>query len=288
MKRCVFILNNNWRNRPTTIDFIPNDVKWIVGIDESGNPNLKQVEKALKNKKPANDSERHFVVTACMLDVNEFENCRDAVMEVKHKYWQDALHDYKGKKKRICFHSSEIRGRKYGFSPNIIEYNDFMEDLSECLSNLPLKIFSSHINKERHVRKYKYPEHPYNLCVKFILERILRNISEDEKCVIVLESRGKKEDNLLLNQIKELIDNRAYYESTTSSFKKISGVYFNPKWSKGELELKSYWVLELADLYAYPIYKYLAHGKEDKSFEVLKPKIYGYPNIKGYGLKSFP
>lgn len=280
-------MNTNWRNRPTTIDYIPEGIKWVVGIDESGNPNLKQVEAAVKNGKTIAESEKNFVVTACVMKTNDFADSRDMVMGIKHKYWQDALHEYKGKKKRICFHSREIRGRKDGFSPKLIPYSDFMTDLSACLEDIPLSIYASHIDKEKHVKKYPSPNHPYDLCMTFILERILRDIPEDESCVVVLESRGRREDSLLLNHIKRLIDYGTYYKMS-HFFKRIEGVYFNPKWSRVDGDLKSYWILELADLYAYPIYKYFAHAKKDRAFESLAPKIYGYPYMMGYGLKAFP
>ena len=71
-------------------------------------------------------------------------------------------------------------------------------------------------------------------------------------------------------------------------FSKIKGVYFNPKWSRKYDDKKSQWMLELADLCAFPIHKYLAYGTSDQAFEILKEKICGYPNIKGRGIKSFP
>ncbi|ABK83661.1 conserved hypothetical protein [Bacillus thuringiensis str. Al Hakam] len=283
----VFLLNSNWRNRPTSIDFISKEVKWVVGIDESGNPNLKQVEKAVKNNTAINLNEKHFVVTACVMKTEDFEGSRDMVMNIKHKYWEDALYMYNGTEKRICFHSREIRGRKDGFSPRLIEYGDFITDLSQCLGDLSLTLYSSYIDKEAHVKKYSNPKHPYDLCMTFILERILMRIPRSEDCIVVLESRGKREDSILLNQIKELIDNGNFYKDK-SFFKRIKGVYFNQKWSKVQQEKQSYWILELADLYAYPIYKYFTHSTKDKAFETLEPKIYGYPNISGHGLKVFP
>ena len=65
-------------------------------------------------------------------------------------------------------------------------------------------------------------------------------------------------------------------------------VYFNPKWCKESDNKKSYWELEIADICAFPIHKYLSYGKTDKSFEVLESKLYGYPHTKGYGIKTFP
>lgn len=73
----------------------------------------------------------------------------------------------------------------------------------------------------------------------------------------------------------------------SSTFSKIKGVCFNPKWCHTADDKKSYWELELADLCAFPIHKYLAYGTADPAFDVLKSKICGFPNYYGKGLKSF-
>lgn len=41
-------MNSNWRNRPTTIEQMTPSVNYLIGIDESGGSNLKQVQKAKK------------------------------------------------------------------------------------------------------------------------------------------------------------------------------------------------------------------------------------------------
>ncbi len=51
---------------------------------------------------------------------------------------------------------------------------------------------------------------------------------EQSTGLIILESRGKKEDKVLLNKIKHLID-YGNNMNPSSTFSKIKGVYFNPK-----------------------------------------------------------
>lgn len=66
-------MNSNWRNRPTTIDFIDrNRIDAIINIDESGSANLKQVVKAKHAGTPPADSEKHFTVTACVISMADF------------------------------------------------------------------------------------------------------------------------------------------------------------------------------------------------------------------------
>ena len=105
--------------------------------------------------------------------------------------------------------------------------------------------------------------------------------------VIVSKKFLTKEDKVLLNKIKHLIDH-GNNMNPSSTFSKIKGVYFNPKWCHTADDKKSYWELELADLCAFPIHKYLAYGTADPAFDILKRKICGFPNYYGKGLKSFP
>lgn len=280
-------MNSNWRNRPTTIDYIPEGIDWVIGIDESGSPSLKQVQRAKNARTDAVENERHFTVTAAAIKVSDFLTAQDMVMELKNKYWDNALFKYKGDEKRICFHSREIRGRKEAFHPTLINYEAFIADLSQLMKDIPLTLYASHIDKVKHVDRYMYPMPTYDLCMTFVLERILRNMHINQTCILVLEARGAREDKQLLEFIKKLIDyGTNYYEPR--HFRRIKGVYFNPKWSTLAHNKKSYWELELADLCAYPIQKYFVYGTKDKAFDVLLPKFYGYPNVDGKGMKSFP
>lgn len=280
-------MNLNWRNRPTTIDYIPAYIDYIVGIDESGTASLKKVLEAKRNGTMVPNSECHFTVTAVLLYMKRFDEARDMVMSLKNKYWQDALFSYGNLEKRVCFHSREIRGKKGAFSPNLIDYDSFISDLSVLMKNIPITVYASHIDKVRHVAQYSFPMSPYDLCMTFVIERILYNIPDNKTCVIILESRGKKEDKELLDYIKRLVDRGTEYCSA-STFKKIKGVYFNPKWCALKQDKMSYWELELADLCAYPIQKHFVYGTNDRAYEVLLPKIQGYPHVNGHGLKSFP
>lgn len=280
-------MNSNWRNRPTTIDYIPKNVDVIISIDESGNSNLKCALKSKKQGSPCPDSEKYFTVTACAIAMKDFIQARDMVMTLKNKHWDNALFEYHGNKKRVCFHSREIRGKKDAFNPEIIDYDLFIQDLSNMMKDIPIRLYASNIDKEKHVKQYFAPMQPYDLCMNFVLERIMRNIKPGKSCIIVLESRGLKEDKDLLDQIKRLIDHGNNYYNA-ESFKKIKGVYFNPKWCQLANDQMSYWELELADLCAYPISKFFKYGTKDPAFQAIENKFAGYPAYIGKGFKAFP
>lgn len=280
-------MNSNWRNRPTKIEAVPKYIDYIISIDENGTANLKKVLDARRKGIEPPESERHFTVTACRFRTSEFLAARDLVMELKEKYWPNALFQYGKQQKRVCLHSREIRGSKGAFHPSVIDRTAFLDDLTGLIEKLPIMLCSAHIDKVKHVRQYVYPDAPYDLCMDFVLERLVKSMSSSETCVIILEARGKQEDRELLNQIKRLIDYGNDYTSA-ATFSKIKGVYFNPKWSEDENCQKSYWSLEIADVCSYPIHKYLSYGTKDPAFLIVEKKLRNYPYYNGRGLKTFP
>ena len=195
-------MNKNWRNRPTTIDYISKNIDYIIGIDESGSPDFKQVLLAKNTGSDISVSEQHFTVTACLISMDNFVKARDMVMTLKNKYWNNALYNYNDTEKRVCFHSKEVRGKRGAFSPDKIDYPKFINDLSCMMDSIPLTLYASHIDKLNHVRQYTYPLPAYDLCMTFVIERVMRDIGNNKTCIIVLEARGKKEDRELLDHIK--------------------------------------------------------------------------------------
>lgn len=278
----------SWRNRPRNITHVNGNIPWIIAIDESGDSDLSYAKRFISPL--ANNYEEHnvhFNVTACLLSTSIFNESRDFIMNLKHKYWTDGCSNYKGELRRVCFHSTEIRRRKNAFDFSDKEtHRLFINDLSDTLGKINIKLFSSHINKLNLVRKYSTPYDPYELSLTFILERIALEIN-GEDAVIILESRGKKEDKRLLNHIKKLLDDGTDY-IPKNRFSFVKGVYFNGKWDRDSNNLKSHWILELADLYCYPIFKYGKNETQDLAFKTLEKKLSGFPHYHGFGFKKFP
>lgn len=275
-----------WRNRPNYINYCPPEADYALFLDENGNDSLKGI---LKKQDEHEGKQEYFTVTGIAVKSQDLQYIKEEIMALKHKHWENACFFYNKQLKRICFHSRDIRKKQGPFNPAIIDIEQLLGDLNNLVSNIPITIFSSSIEKVEHCRRYANPEHPYNLCLGFILERFtkyfmsLQNIS-----ILVLEARGKKEDRNVLNFIKKLLDTETKYVNNATFKQKIMGVYFNNKWSKNDDYLKTYFCLELADLVSYPIYKLIRHGIKDKAFKCLENKIYGYPNYWGKGIKVFP
>jgi|Wag4MinimDraft_15_1082655.scaffolds.fasta_scaffold01819_3 hypothetical protein len=283
----------NWRNRPTFIDFWPTGIDYTMFIDENGDPELKLIARKITNLENATNDEKFFTVTGCIIKRDDYQKICNDMVSLKKKYWPPEgkyLYTSKStqKMKRVCFHSKAIRGRNKPFSEKTIDYQAFILELSNLISEISMIILSSTVDKYEHFLKYTNPIHPYNLNLNFILERFVKYILKpNETGYIILEARGKREDKIILDHIKNLIDNGTSFVGP-EYFKKIKGVYFNKKWSHSDNEQSSYVGLEIADLCSYPIHKFVKYSTKDQAFATVESKIHGYPGYLGYGLKIFP
>lgn len=289
-----------WRNRPTSVDNISEeDADYIILVDESGNSNnMNYIKKCVSegvNPDEINGMERYLTVSACIINVNDFYNIRDYIMQIKKKYWENGLFE----NQRVCFHSTEIKRHMAcsGFKLEDSAYSSLTYDIRTLLNSIPITLISTCVDKYKHAKKYfdAKPMYPYNLCITFLMERIIMCISKKAKCSIILEARGEKEDRNLLKYMIDILDNGTHLGNKNSKlsmepecFENITGIYFNPKWNSDKS--KSYWGLELADMYSYTVNKFLS---KDNAFRPLmkniSSKLYKQNEIvAGRGFKLFP
>lgn len=261
---------NDWQESPLSIDFLNKDIDCIFAIDESGTPDVKNINNIW------------FSVIGVYIQLEHFEIIEEAIMAIKTRYWSDGT--YQGK--RVVFHSRDIRKKQGPFNPKSINYNTFISDIETLLSDIPTKIYSSHIHKLNHKRQYVTPYPVYDLALEYMVERFCIELNRERKeGILVLESRGKKEDQFILDKLVFFLKNGNSY-TNCDRLKRIKGVYFNKK--RTEDFSKSYWSLELADLYAYSIHSFVEKESEDRFFTYFKDKIVGYPDYYGKGIKKFP
>lgn len=285
-------MDDEWKDRPKIIEFWPDGVQYVMGMDESGTSDLVSINrKMLADKEHEIDfTMRDFTLTGVIVDMDRYETMKEAVNKVKYHFWEDGLSDYKGTKKRVCFHSRDIRKRSAPF--NKLDQADFTSSLSTMIESVNAKIISCHVDKLAHYKKYTNPYnkpiHPYHLSAQFILERYCNGLNEAEvKGIVILESRGEKEDQFVLDYIVNVLENGTN-QNPASHFRNIAGVYFNPKWSLSDNNLKSYVILEYADLVCFPIHKQHRGGdlsSGNPAYQVVEGKFYKYPNHIGWGLK---
>lgn len=289
----------DWKKRPLLIDYWEEDIDTVMAIDENGTTDLTGVRNLfaadhLELMKACfhTDSymhERWFTITGVIMDRGNFPSFKDAITTIKLAHWHNGLYDYKQGQRRVVFHSREIRKKEGPFNPKLIKTKDFVMDISSLIKNQNFDIYSSSIDKIKHIARYTKPFHVYNLCLNFIVERYCRELNRKGKTgILLLESRGKDEDAMILEYLVDLLENGNNYH-TAEHFSQIKGVYFNPKWCFNKNHGKaSFILLELADIVSYPIFKYIKTNKKDIAFEVLEPKLQNYPSYNGYGIKKFP
>jgi hypothetical protein len=280
---------SEWWMRPTIIEHWDESIDSILSIDENGTIDLKGIRKNIVNVlSNETHNDRWFTITGVELQRVDFERFRDSFTSVKYGHWQDGCYSYKSGEKRVVFHSREIRKKEGPFNPKVIDYNTFLSDLTNAIDQTPFSIYSSSIDKARHIMQYAQPYPVYDLCLEFIIERYCRTLKRNgQEGILLLESRGKKEDAKILKYLTKLLKEGNRYRSS-EDFSCIKGVYFNPKWSFTHNKKMSFIMLELADLVSYPIHKYVKLGVKDRAYSTFEKKICNYPQVHGYGLKIFP
>ena len=286
-----------WQNRPKSIEHCPGESEYLMFVDENGSSDLKPIIKSVACNVSTDVDRNFFTITGCIIHRDELLQMSENITSLKHRYWENGMYEYKGTLKRVCFHSRDIRKKDgpFYFTDEAI-YDDFICNLTSFLSIVNTKIISITINKENLCRQYSWPHDPYEISSKFLIERYTKFLLDKQaRGIIVIESRSKTEDRKLHSHLKNIIHfgtgehNRIFVDS--SDFKRtVVGVYFNPKWAKESNEEKSYFGLEIADLFSHPIHSYVRSNlsTKNKAFEVLEPKLLNYPNHLGYGLKVFP
>lgn len=259
------------------------DADYFIFMDENGDSNMKYIVSCYNNGILPDQNSRSFCLSSVMFKNTDISFIHKSIDDLKYKYWPDGQYEYKnGKMMKVCLHSREIRRSTGPFSQNCIDYNSFQKDLTTLIQGAPLSITSAYIDKYLLYQKYtSFARNPYNLAVTFILEQVVRQqLKDTDTVIIVLESRGKKEDPPVQNTIQSMIDNGTQFV-TKKQFKKIKGIYFDPK-RDPEDSGKTFSCLELADLVSYPLYNYCKNNRTGRDYDIVRKKL--DPN----GLRIFP
>jgi hypothetical protein len=265
-----------WRSIPLPVEQANMaNTDYIIAFDETGTPSLKNLSIFSKT------NNHQFTLSGVIFDKTTINNIAEKIITLKKSFWENG--EYKNH--RVLFHSRYMRKKEGPFNPKIIENAKFNTSLKKTLSDLPFEISSSSIDKLNHKLKYARPRPVYNLAMEFILERLTYRLNWlNSSGIIVLESRGMKEDKELLLQMVSILENGNKYVNN-KDFNCIKGIYFNNKWTSDRH--KSYWPLEIADIVSYSIHQH-ALNKDSPLYEIINKKIIGYPHVNGRGLKKFP
>lgn len=278
-----------WYEYPQSINSWNNDIDYVMFIDENGNTGkIQDIFNKIINKKEITNDEKYFTITGVIFEKRDYSIMRNNVRKLKEKYWENGIYydTKKDKNKYVCLHSREIRNHTGAFNDKLINYNDFIIDLSNILENINCKIISVTINLENYILKGNITP-VYDKAFDLLLERYVYATKNYKKGIIMFESRGKNEDKELLKHINNIINITGAKGIKTSELQsKIVGVYFNPKWYGNYSS--TYSGLEIADLFSYPIHATIKYNKKHPSFTTIEKKIDCYPKYKNKGIKIFP
>ena len=280
-------MNDFW-DSPTVGETINKEANYIIAIDESGSCSYAlNLSKKIRNREDfvVDENRRYFTLCAVVFRKNDYISTQKLISNLKNKYWKNGNYNYRGIDKNVCFHTSEINSRKECFSDKVINYDNFISDLSDTLGKIDAKVVS--ITFDLYEAALNGLENEvYELAMDSILEKFIYMSSNNSKGAFYFESRGKKEDIQLLQHIKRIVKADGLKTISPKELdSRVCGVYFNPKWANDK---HSYIGLEIADLFAYPIHRFMKTGVRGKDFEIVEQKIYGYPNRIKFGLLSYP
>jgi len=182
-----------WMDEPISIDHWPNDpdVEVAIFVDESGRSDLTHIHKCLLNGDFISVGNLFFTMAACCIRKNDLLQVKQALMQLKNKYWKDGLYQHQdGSIKRVLLHSYDIEKPNPPFISSLIDRAAFRESLIDVVRDLPFQTLGICIDKVEHVKQYpKTAFYPYDLCCHVLLERICMNIISKlpagKKCIIM-------------------------------------------------------------------------------------------------------
>lgn len=240
-------------------------------LDEAGDHGLSFVDKNFPL----------FLLCGCVIEQKCLKEIKSRIDSFKQKYFGTT---------QVILHSRDIRKCESVFQIlfDLKLKEQFYKDLNLILEESNYCLLGSGIQKEKHIKKYgKGAKDPYTLSLSFVIERLifyLDTLNEKAHVKIVAEQRGKKEDRMLLSYFNSVMDRGTYYVTPDRLKQKIRGFSF---YNKHE----NITGLQIADLCAYPMARYLLYPKEPYiPFTIIEQKIYHDKNGKymGWGLKVFP
>ena len=243
--------------------------KYYLFIDESGDHGLATLDASF----PV------FLLCGLITSEENYIQTRDTINAIKNEFWYN---------KEVILHSRDIRKceKEFQILFDLEIKRNFYLRINDVIENSKYRILASAINKEKYINTYgKLSNDVYELALSFIVERAIFSLDEikdvSKQLEIIIEKRGKKEDKKLDEHFQRLVSRGTAYVS--SERLKEVGIKITFRDKKENIN-----GLQLADLIAYPIARYVIEPKRaNPAYEVLEKKIYT-KNGKKYGLKIFP
>jgi hypothetical protein len=240
---------------------------YIVYVDESGDHGLHNINREY----PV------FVLSFCVFDKQAYSRRTvPALIDLKFRFFG---HDM------VVLHERDIRQQKgaFGILRNRDVRERFLAGVNEFVANAEFTLIAVAIRKSELVGRYAYPGNPYEIAMKYGLERVYALLQSkgqagERETTIVFEKRGAVEDRDLELEFRRVCDGNNW-----------QGVHFPFKIRMASKKCNSCG-LQLADLTARPIGQHcLSPDNGSRAFGILEPKLFRVKGtVSGWGLKVFP
>ncbi len=244
-------------------------MKHYLFLDESGDHGLVSVDPDF----PV------FVLCGVIISEQSYLSIGQTMEKIKKKFWGE---------KKVIFHSRDIRKCEKEFQILFDQgiKKEFYSAINDLVASSNYTIIASAINKANHIKQYgKLASDVYEIALSFIVERSIFFLDDlpnkPHLLDVVIEQRGKREDARLHEHFQKLCSRGTGYVSPERIQTYCQSIAFKSKTADVN-------GLQLADLIAYPIARYVLDSKRaNPAFDVLESKIYAKKGQR-YGLKVFP
>jgi hypothetical protein len=244
-------------------------MKYHLFIDESGDHGLITTDQNF----PV------FVLCGVLISDENLKTINAEMDKIKSAFWGD---------KKVIFHSRDIRKceKEFVLLFDTEVKKEFYESLNRLVSKSDYSIIASAIRKDNYIKRYgRLSNDVYEIALSFIIERTVFLVDDKpdskKELSIIIEERGKKEDRKLSEHFSNLLARGTGFVEP----KRLIDYHLQITFRNKKENVNG---LQLADLVAYPIARYVIDPhRANPAFDLLESKIYA-KNGKKYGLKIFP
>jgi hypothetical protein len=244
-------------------------VNYYLFLDESGDHGLNKIDPGFPI----------FVLCGVLLSENEYQSLAARITALKQGFWPD---------RKVILHSRDIRKceKEFAILLDLAVKKSFYHALNQIIIDTNFSVIAAAIEKVKHLKKYGYlADNVYKISLSFIIERAIfwldAQPGTNKRLYIIIEKRGKNEDNELRSHFQKLTQVGTYYVSANRLASYNTSIHFRNK----NDDIPG---LQLSDLVAYPIARYvLDKDRANPAFDLIDPKFYKKGNSR-YGLKIFP
>jgi hypothetical protein len=240
----------------------------IAYLDEAGDHSMDKIDPQF----PV------FVLVLLVCDTTTY------AQQIVPEFYQLKL-DYFGHE-AVVIHSRDIRRGQgdFAFLTDPSWRQPFYERINEIMGKSTYSLIACAIHKQKHKERYgSRAYNPYDLALKFTLERLLPLLeSVDQSHIkLIAEARGEREDDDLRLAFLEVVTKGTGWNNA----ERFRAIEFDLRFVEKKMNLIG---TQMADLAAYPIARYtLSKETLNRAFDVIESKFYiGRGRVRG--LKEFP